>query len=242
MKNHTFLPLGSLLILLCPNVYGQHTYDDSSGDVLSVANQHHTTAVAQHDLGVSGIETFNWVENTTSLDDYSDGSELSFELNKKRHMRPTGVSGYATSLGLRGGYTSGISLKHFIKSNAALEFVLGTRWEGYSFTALYEWHTNNAFNAQQLTWVYGLGARIGNYRGDRFYNSRNCNDPNDKRCGNYWGDRSLTAVGLVGIAGLEFVFDEIPISLSLDIMPVIYLNYWGGTFFDGSASIRYILK
>lgn len=242
MKNSTFLPLGGFLLLLCPTVYGQHASDDYSSDVSSITNEPNSSQDAHLYLDTLYFKPFEWTSNATELNgNYSaEGGSLRFP--KKRHMRPTGVSGYTTSLGLRGGYTSGISLKHFIKSNAALEFVLGTRWEGYSFTALYEWHTNNAFNAQQLTWVYGLGARVGNYRGDRFYNSRNCNDPNDKRCGNYWGDRSLTAFGLVGIAGLEFKFDEIPITLSLDIMPVLYLNYWGGTFFDGSASIRYILK
>lgn len=156
------------------------------------------------------------------------------------------ASGYTTSIGLRGGYTSGLSFKHFIKNDAALEFVLGSRWRGLSITGLYEFHKGNAFDVPELTWVYGIGARVGFYDGRSYYGYRtrgNCNDPSDPDCDAYYNEnRPITAIGIVAIGGLEYQFTDIPFTISLDIMPNIYLNYWGGNFIDGSMSLRYIIK
>ncbi len=242
MKTSILLPLGGLLLLLCPGLYGQNSTTDMDSDIQTKIRFNPGNTV-QHYLATDEILIFEQA-GASGASGQSTASETNASSSSYSGMRATGVSGYSTALGLRGGYTSGISFKHFVKSNAALELVLGTRWEGFSLTALYEWHSPNALGVSQLSWVYGLGGRIGNYRGDRFYGSGrgNCNNPNDRNCGNYWGNRSLTAVGLAGIGGLEFKFDEIPITISLDLIPVLYLNHWGGTFFDGSVSVRYVIK
>ncbi|EOZ96840.1 hypothetical protein A33Q_2150 [Indibacter alkaliphilus LW1] len=49
-------------------------------------------------------------------------------------------------------------------------------------------------------------------------------------------------MGLLGIGGLEYKFRDIPITLGIDLIPYFYFNHWGGSFIDGSISVRYILK
>jgi len=153
-------------------------------------------------------------------------------------------SGYTTALGLRAGYTSGISFKHFVSGKAAWELILGSRWHGFSVTALYELHQGNALGVSGLSWVYGIGARAGFYDGRHYYKKGNCNDPNNPKCYDYYynNNRGMTALGIVGIGGLEYKFKEIPFTVSLDLIPVAYLNHHNRGFIDGSFSLRYIIK
>ena len=48
--------------------------------------------------------------------------------------------------------------------------------------------------------------------------------------------------GIDGVAGIEYTFDEIPINISLDIVPSInvipYVGYWQ----RGAISVRYVFK
>ncbi|WP_304517153.1 SH3 domain-containing protein [Cecembia rubra] len=159
--------------------------------------------------------------------------------------RSYGGSGYTTALGLRGGFTSGISFKHFTNPNGAIELVLGSRWHGISLSGMYQWHKPGAFGVSELSWVYGLGARLGFYDGYYYYyhpRRGRCRDPWDPRCDSYYYNRNFTAVGLLGIGGLEYQFKEIPLTISLDLIPYFYFNHWRGSFLDGSVSVRYIIK
>jgi hypothetical protein len=49
-------------------------------------------------------------------------------------------------------------------------------------------------------------------------------------------------VGVDGVVGIEYTFDEIPINLSLDIVPSFhvfpFVQYWQ----RGALSIRYVFK
>ena len=135
---------------------------------------------------------------------------------------------YNTGIGLRGGWESGLTVKHFIGSKSALEGILATRWRGFEITGLYEIH-NVAFNAERLKWYFGFGAHIGFWDGD--YTSK------------YWGDpgTNYTVVGLDGILGLEYSFSEVPINISLDWKPAFNIVGYQGWWADGGAlSIRYI--
>ncbi|ASB47893.1 hypothetical protein [Alkalitalea saponilacus] len=140
----------------------------------------------------------------------------------------TNAQDYKTGIGLRGGYANGITVKHFISPNAALEGILTSRWKGVQITGLYEIH-NRAFNTDRLNWYYGFGGHVGFWDGD-----------NTKK---YWGDpgKTYTVVGIDGILGLEYNFAEIPINLSIDWKPsynlVGHTGYWGD---GGAISVRYI--
>lgn len=158
---------------------------------------------------------------------------------------PAGPSGYTTAIGVRGGYTSGLTLKHFVNNKAALEIIVGaSRWRGTSLTGIYEWHKKNAFEVPELSWVYGVGARLGFYDGRDYYAGYGgkCNDPRNPKCPAYWGDRSFVAVGIVGIGGLEYKFKDAPLTIGLDLIPYLYFQHYRGNFIDGSLSIRYVLK
>ena len=156
---------------------------------------------------------------------YGDKDEKS---NKKTRE---GGSAYTTGIGFRGGWTSGITVKHFIGSTAAVEGILGSRYRGFSLTGLYELHKSNAFKVPDLTWEYGIGGRMGFYNNDYYYRHNH----------NYADERVMT-LGVVGILGLEYMLHEIPFTISLDIMPHFDFIGRGDDFIDGSISVRYILK
>lgn len=133
---------------------------------------------------------------------------------------------YNTGIGLRGGWFNGVTVKHFIAENKAIEGIVSTRWGGLDFTGLFEIH-KPAFDVEGLNWYYGVGGHIGFWEGSRVKWSS--------------ADKPYTVLGVDAILGIEFNFDEVPINLSLDWKPAINLinntGFWG----DGGAfSIRYI--
>lgn len=133
---------------------------------------------------------------------------------------------YRTGLGLRGGLSSGFTIKHFVKGNAAVEGLLSTRWRGFEVTGLYEIH-HQAFDVSRLNWYYGFGGHIGFWNGDYAK----------------WGDygSTYTVVGIDGIIGLEYNFSEIPVNIGIDWKPAINIIGYSGFWGDGGAlSIRYI--
>lgn len=135
---------------------------------------------------------------------------------------------YRTGIGLRGGFESGLTVKHFTHEKSALEFILSSRWRGFELTGLYEVHIQ-AFDVERLKWFVGFGAHVGFWNGDYPYK--------------YWGTpgTSYTVVGLDGILGLEYSFTEVPINLSLDWKPAFNFIGYSGFWADGGAvSIRYI--
>jgi hypothetical protein len=134
---------------------------------------------------------------------------------------------YNTGIGIRGGLSQGITVKHFISQNAAIEGLLSTRWQGFHLTGLYEIHSN-AFDTPRLNWYYGFGGHIG-FWGD------NRDHP--------WFDdtRSYTVLGIDGIIGIEYNIEAIPFNLSLDWKPGFNLIGYTGFWADEVAlSIRYI--
>jgi hypothetical protein len=60
---------------------------------------------------------------------------------------------YQTAVGVRGGFGYGVTVKHFINSQDALEGILSSRWQGLLVTGLYERHAD-AFNTKGLFWFY----------------------------------------------------------------------------------------
>ena len=132
---------------------------------------------------------------------------------------------YKTGIGFRAGLSQGLTVKHFINGKAAFEGLLSTRWRGLEITGLYEIH-NQAFDVSGLNWYYGFGAHIGFWDGNRD-----------------WGlyDRSYTVIGIDGILGIEYNFNEVPFNIGLDWKPSINLSGYTGFRPDGGAfSIRYI--
>lgn len=128
-------------------------------------------------------------------------------------------SEYRTAVGFKF-WPGGITIKHFIKDNAALEGI-GYFWEhGFRFTGLYEFH-GDINGAPGLKWYVGPGAHFGVYsdgywRNDHYY------------------DDGAASFGVDGVLGLDYKISGAPIALSLDINPYFemlhhpYADVWGG--------------
>jgi hypothetical protein len=133
---------------------------------------------------------------------------------------------YRTSLGLRAGLPYGLTVKHFLSKTNALEGILASSWGGFVVTGLYE---NEHWTGKYpgLNWFWGFGAHAG------FWDTGM--NPNVDET--YTG----SIIGADAIVGLEYTFDEIPLNLSLDLLPTFNLiGYagWGGI--NGAISIRYV--
>lgn len=138
---------------------------------------------------------------------------------------------YATGIGLRSGVSNGLTVKHFIQEDVALEGILHTRWNGLVITGLYEVHKNIS-EVRGLRWFYGGGAHIGSWNGSR-----------DRKRIPPWADSDFngaTVIGLDGIIGLDYIFTDAPINLSLDYKPAFNLTNNAGFWGDEVAlSIRF---
>jgi hypothetical protein len=111
---------------------------------------------------------------------------------------------YQTGLGVRGGLFSGISVKHFTSGSNAIEGVIATHYRGLLLAGMYQMHAP-AFDAPGLYWYYGGGAHIGIYnRRHRF----------DERV-----NGNVSTFGVLGVVGLEYKINEIPITIGIDITP-----------------------
>lgn len=136
---------------------------------------------------------------------------------------------YQLAAGLRGGFNSGITVKKFIGGNSAVEGIIASRWDGFVVTGLYELHSPSVFDTPGLNAYYGVGGHIGFWDGDNVK----------------WTDDSgsHTVIGVDGILGIEYNFNEFPINISLDWKPVFNIighsGFWGD---NGAFSIRYIFR
>jgi hypothetical protein len=135
---------------------------------------------------------------------------------------------YKSGLGLRGGYPSGITGKHFISNVSAIEGIVSFGWGGFGVTGLYQLH-NPIPDAPGFAWYYGAGAHIATANADKV---------------NPWtgGSGGKLFLGVDGIIGAEYVFAEAPISLSLDVLPILNIVEDIGVWFNAGFSIRYTFK
>lgn len=148
---------------------------------------------------------------------------------------------YNTGIGIRfGGWESGLTVKHFIKSNAAIEGILSSGWHyrGTRITGLYEIQKSIS-GAPGLYWFYGVGAHIGFYNESYWY-SGDCKDGRYEYQGRWYKcDGTRATIGIDGIIGLEYHFSEIPFTIGLDLKPSIGLIGWGGRYGDSAFTVRY---
>ena len=134
---------------------------------------------------------------------------------------------YRNAIGGRFGIANGITFKHFMNNNNALDFIVNFRskknvYSTFRVIGLYEVHLP-INNAPGLKWYYGGGGGIGvyDYKGD----------------GN---NDSEVAVSLDGVLGLDYKFNGAPINVSLDWKPA--LDITPDTGFDAEGfglSIRF---
>jgi len=178
----------------------------------------------------------------------SNGEEIIIESGPSPNPRPqrsnepggeTGGGGYSPSpgnsqahnykfaAGFRLGYPSAATIKLFVSENNALEVYAGTR--GFSFdgsisvSGAYQVHSNPISGLGGLKWYTGLGVRV--FLNDSF---------------------TPSLYGLQSYAGLEYVFNDTPLSISVDWIPTYLLsNELSNIGFSGdygTLGVRYIIS
>ena len=135
---------------------------------------------------------------------------------------------YHTGIGIKIGMAPGISAKHFLTTNAALEGDLTFRWQGVNFTGLGEFHIP-VFDTEGMSFFYGGGFHLGVWDSglamDEVASGRKFN------------------MGLDAIVGLEHAFPGIPLSLGLDWKPNFNIITDSRFIVDEiSFTIRYLIR
>lgn len=142
---------------------------------------------------------------------------------------------YKSAVGARLGSPLSISYKTFISEQGALEGYIGFRgnvsYNWVSISGAYLHHQPLEIeDIQNLKWYVGGGGSV------MFWNYPN----------SVVDDFSSTALGIQGYLGLEYTFDDIPLNLTIDWIPTVfvggnlYINNFGVGY--GSLGVRYILK
>ena len=132
---------------------------------------------------------------------------------------------YNTGIGLRGGFSQGFTIKHFIGDNTAIEGIIGTYdfKGGVAVTGLYEIHAR-AFEVPGLNWYYGFGGHLA------FLNENHGNV-----------EENTSVLGIDGILGMEYNIEDIPINISVDWKPAFdIIGYTKAGFNRGALSVRYV--
>lgn len=138
---------------------------------------------------------------------------------------------YSAAIGIKGGrhYNGGASLsvKHFVKSNGAFEWNVGSGKNDFWLEGLFEM---NYPLSRGIEWYWGVGADIGTWRnGFQFYSK-----PNQSYYSGRW-------VGADAVIGWEYTFKQAPINFAMDIGPTFRVFPYFGATICGGMALRYAL-
>jgi hypothetical protein len=122
---------------------------------------------------------------------------------------------YMHSVGIRAGFSSGISYKGFrLHRMGAIEGSILYNRHGFNLSALYEQHWE-PFRDEKMRLYLGGGA----FGGD-------------------WDEEF--SLGVLAVAGIEYTFRDQPINISLDWRPMLNVyRVFGTDFLDFGLCIRY---
>lgn len=135
---------------------------------------------------------------------------------------------YQNAIGIRLGLAPGLTIKHSLGGDAAIEGIFSSRWRGFLAIGLYEIHFP-ALGVDNLRWYIGGGGHVGVWT----YNNRNHNNP-------WFENDGGIAIGLDAIGGLEYTIPDVPINFSIDWKPGFNLIGYTGFWTDGGGlSVRY---
>lgn len=129
---------------------------------------------------------------------------------------------FKQAVGIRAGYTGGVEYRVYTDNENSYKFLLGSRERGVLVHAMKEFHRYGLFTfTDQLNFVFGAGIHAGYERWDQQYYSYNTS---------YYSTKTAFIVGLDGLAGLEYQFLEVPVSVGLEVKP--YFDLFGREMFD----------
>ncbi len=185
-------------------------------------------------LGIKGFTNFN-----PELSIY--GAALNIELGKiygtpGNHEQKTtpAIAPYRFSIGLKAGspYPVGITAKHFLTGNKALEGTISARklydvYSLFTLTLLIE-DERTVGSLNGTNWFWGAGIHGG-------YGVKSTNDP---YYSNY--EQNIRRFGFDAIFGMEHTFGNAPINISFDIIPATDLLF--DPFMSAGISVRYVFR
>ena len=129
---------------------------------------------------------------------------------------------FKQAVGIRAGYTGGFDFRFHYDELNSYRILLGWRDRGAQLYALKEFHRPDLFTfTDRLNFVYGFGIHAGYERWDQRYYHYNSS---------YYVTRTSFVVGLDGLAGLEYMFVTVPVSIGIEVKP--YFDFFGKQFFD----------
>ncbi len=136
---------------------------------------------------------------------------------------------YATGIGVRSWPYWGITFKQFVTDQTGFEIMATSRWDGLILDGLYEFH-HNTFNTSNFNLFYGFGGHLGWWSPDIVVHP--------------WLEQGQhISVGINLIGGIEYSFDEIPFSVSVDWKPLFVVVQNPGIDIESiSFSVRYNIK
>ena len=148
---------------------------------------------------------------------------------------------YERAAGVRLGHTSGVSYKKFIVESEAVEMILSGRKDGTQFTALYEFHNpiEVSFEEENFHFYYGVGGHLGFER----FNDLNKVLVSDTPVEFIFEDKSYFTMGLDIIAGVEYRYLSVPMTIAFEVKPYfnfIGMRYTNSQFWDAGISVKYI--
>ena len=124
--------------------------------------------------------------------------------------------------GIRAGYTGGVEFRIYTDDLNSYKLLLGSRNRGALLHAIKEFHRPDLFSfTDQLNFVFGAGVHAGYERWDQQYFNYNTS---------YNVTQTAFIAGIDGLAGLEYLFHEVPVSLGLEVKP--YFDLFGRDMFD----------
>jgi len=130
---------------------------------------------------------------------------------------------YKQALGLKFPLGFSVTYKKFVTNNNNIEGQL-TYWKkGFRIAGLYEFNFFTFPSVPNLSWFVGPGAHVGFWK-DQYQKTYN----------------SKADLGIDGIIGLDYKFENIPINVSVDWQPAVTLVGTAGvTPSFGGLAIRY---
>jgi hypothetical protein len=130
---------------------------------------------------------------------------------------------YKNTVGLRGGVTSGITLRHHLDEGQSFEGIFSFPDNGIKFTGLKETSRpcfTDYFN--NIHFIKGYGGHIGVINTDRYTMFGTSYHYNERLIG--------PVIGIDGYFGMEYQFISFPLSIGLDYKP--FLEFSTIQFFD----------
>lgn len=129
---------------------------------------------------------------------------------------------FKQAAGVRLGWSPGFEYRIFSDDVNSYRFLLSTRGRGGQIHLLKEFHRYDLFTfTNQLFFFYGAGVHAGYERWDLKHYNENTQ---------WYTTHTAVVAGMDGVAGLEYVFYKVPVSLGFEAKP--YFEFFGQEVFD----------